>query len=70
MVNKILIELFSDMPTNEDQDCKFAGEFMLLNYDEAYRMIGRLVSDHVEFTAYKVSECLIDLSYDYLERKN
>jgi len=66
VVNK-LIELYSDMPTNEIEDCKFAGDLIRVTSKDAIKLIGILTDQKVEFAVYDIGECLMDRSYKYWE---
>jgi hypothetical protein len=65
--NYVLIELYSDMPTNEIEDCKMAGDLIQLPYKDGMKLVGILLDQHVEFAVSEIGECLIDRSYKYWE---
>lgn len=62
---KVIIELYSDMPSNEFEDFKSAGDFIMLSARRAIPLIDVLINTQVEFTVYEVGKCLIDKSYEY-----
>lgn len=62
---KKLIELYSNMPTNEISDCKFAGDLIMVSSKDAIKLIDILTDQHIEFCVYDVGECLMDKSYEY-----
>ena len=63
----IVVELFSDMPSNDIKDCKMAGDMFKVSLRDAIRLSDLLTEDHVEFTMDEVGDCLIDKSYKYWE---
>lgn len=66
---KYLIELFSEMPSNNEEDYLPKGE-RIIRYDASstMKLIDNLVKYKVEFTVWEIKECLIDLSYEYWEK--
>ena len=65
MTKWIIIELYSNMPTNEIEDCKMAGDIIKKPHDDAIKLIGILQDQHIEYTVWTLGECLIDHSYEY-----
>jgi len=65
--DKILIELYSDMPSNDIADCKMAGDFIKVTSKDAIKLVDILLEEHVEFVVWEVGECLVDKSYKYWE---
>jgi len=68
MGNKILIELYSDMPSNSIVDYKSAGDFIKVTSKDAIKLIDILLEENVEFVVWEIGECLIDKSYKYWEK--
>lgn len=64
---KTLIELYSNMPSNQFEDCKMAGEFIMVKPELGIKIIDQLIQDCVEFAVYEVGDCVIDRSYKYWE---
>lgn len=63
----VLIELYDNMPTNKIEDCKSSGDFIRKPYKEAVQLIDILVASKIEFCAWEMGDCLMDMSYKYWE---
>lgn len=67
MRKRILIELYSDMSSNNYSDCRFAGDCFCVDVIDGIKLIDILIENHVEFTIYEVGNCVLDKSYEYWE---
>ena len=67
MKNNILIELFSDMPSNNYSDSKSAGDLIMIDVIDGIKLIDVLIDNQIEFGVYEVGKCIMDKSYKYWE---
>ena len=64
---KCFITLYSDLPSSEHLDAKFAGDIISMDAIKCMEVIPFFFENEVEFTVDLAGRCLIDLSYDYYE---
>lgn len=60
-----MIELYSDMESNELSSQKICGDIIKVDSKDAIKLIDILISNQVQFAVWDVGECLIDKSYSY-----
>ncbi len=61
----ILIELYTNMPSNNIEDYKPAGDFIKIEVTKGLELVNILINECVEFAVYKLGDCIIDRSYEY-----
>ena len=63
MEQKYLVELFSNMPTCEVEDCKMAGDLIIVSSKQLGLLVAHMANHKVEFAISTIGECILDLSY-------
>lgn len=64
-VTKFAVELYSDMPSNDIEACRLAGDVFFVSLEKCPTLIHLMMDDGVEFAVSEVGVCISDRSYTY-----